>query len=239
MRDVCIKLSQEMDRQGYTNARMALESGVSETTIRRVRAAEGSVSIETGVAIARILNLSLDEITGLMTPPAAAALAAIEDTVREDLEEKYKPNSEHCATTCPARKAMDANVDKIENLYKERMAEVDTLYERSIKRKDEQINKQEAEIVSLRDGHKQELAALRAEHRQELAALRAEHRQELANVREEMEALRERKDIRIARFRWVSLIAVILLIASLAHSVWAVNKIVKLNDQIDAIEIVE
>lgn len=228
MRDVCIKLSQEMDRQGYTNARMALESGVSETTIRRVRAAEGSVSIETGVAIARILNLSLDEITGLMTPPAAAALAAIEDTVREDLEEKYKPNSEHCATTCPARKAMDANVDKIENLYKERMAEVDTLYERSIKRKDEQITKQEAEIVSLRDGHKQELAALRAEHRQELA-----------DAREEMEALRERKDIRIARFRWVSLIAVILLIASLAHSVWAVKKIAKLNDQIDAIEIVE
>ena len=228
MRDVCIKLSQEMDRQGYTNSRMALESGVSETTIRRVRAAEGSVSIETGVAIARILNLSLDEITGLMTPPAAAALAAIEDTVREDLEEKYKPNSEHCATTCPARKAMDANVDKIENLYKERMAEVDTLYERSIKRKDEQIAKQEAEIVSLRDGHKQELAALRAEHRQELA-----------DAREEMEALRERKDIRIARFRWVSLIAVILLIASLAHSVWAVKKIAKLNDQIDAIEIVE
>lgn len=228
MRDVCIKLSQEMDRQGYTNARMALESGVSETTIRRVRAAEGSVSIETGVAIARILNLSLDEITGLMTPPAAAALAAIEDTVREDLEEKYKPNSEHCATTCPARKAMDANVDKIENLYKERMAEVDTLYERSIKRKDEQIVRQESEIASLRE-----------EHKQELAALRAEHRQELANVREEMEALRERKDIRIARFRWVSLIAVILLIASLAHSVWAVNKIVKLNDQIDAIEIVE
>lgn len=228
MRDVCIKLSQEMDRQGYTNARMALESGVSETTIRRVRAAEGSVSIETGVAIARILNLSLDEITGLMTPPAAAALAAIEDTVREDLEEKYKPNSEHCATTCPARKAMDANVDKIESLYKERMAEVDTLYERSIKRKDEQITKQEAEIVSLREGHKQELAALRAEHRQELA-----------DAREEMEALRERKDIRLARFRWVSLIAVILLIASLAHSVWAVKKIAKLNDQIDAIEIVE
>lgn len=228
MRDVCIKLSQEMDRQGYTNARMALESGVSETTIRRVRAAEGSVSIETGVAIARILNLSLDEITGLMTPPAAATLAAIEDTVREDLEEKYKPNSEHCATTCPARKAMDANVDKIEKLYKERMAEVETLYERSIKRKDEQIAKQEAEIVSLRDGHKQELAALRAEHRQELA-----------NAREEMEALRERKDIRIARFRWVSLVAVILLIASLVHSVWAVKKIAKLNDQIDAIEIVE
>lgn len=228
MRDVCIKLSQEMDRQGYTNARMALESGVSETTIRRVRAAEGSVSIETGVAIARILNLSLDEITGLMTPPAAAALAAIEDTVREDLEEKYKPNSEHCATTCPARKAMDANIDKIEKLYKDRMAEVDTLYERSIKRKDEQIAKQEVEIASLRDGHKQELAALRAEHRQELA-----------DAREQMEALRERKDIRLARFRWVSLIAVILLIASLAHSVWAVKKIAKLNDQIDAIEIVE
>ena len=228
MRDVCVKLSQEMDRQGYTNARMALESGVSETTIRRVRAAEGSVSIETGVAIARILNLSLDEITGLMTPPAAAALAAIEDTVREDLEEKYKPNSEHCATTCPARKAMDANVDKIENLYKERMAEVDTLYERSIKRKDEQITRQELEIASLRE-----------EHKQELAVLRAEHRQELADAREEMEALRERKDIRIARFRWVSLIAVILLIASLAHSVWAVKKIAKLNDQIDAIEIVE
>lgn len=228
MRDVCIKLSQEMDRQGYTNARMALESGVSETTIRRVRAAEGSVSIETGVAIARILNLSLDEITGLMTPPAAAALAAIEDTVREDLEEKYKPNSEHCATTCPARKAMDANVDKIEKLYKDRMAEVDTLYERSIKKKDEQIAKQEVEIASLRDGHKQELAALRGEHRQELA-----------DAREEMEALRERKDIRLARFRWVSLIAVILLIASLAHSVWAVKKIAKLNDQIDAIEIVE
>lgn len=224
MRDVCVKLSQEMDRQGYTNARMALESGVSETTIRRVRAAEGSVSIETGVAIARILNLSLDEITGLMTPPAAAALAAIEDTVREDLEEKYKPNSEHCATTCPARKAMDANVDKIENLYKERMAEVDTLYERSIKRKDEQIVKQEAEIVSLRDGHKQELAALRAEHKQELA-----------DAWEEMEALRERKDIRIARFRWVSLVAVILLIASLIHSLWAVKEISKLNDEIAAI----
>lgn len=228
MRDVCIKLSQEMDRQGYTNARMALESGVSETTIRRVRAAEGSVSIETGVAIARILNLSLDEITGLMTPPAAAALAAIEDTVREDLEEKYKPNSEHCATTCPARKAMDANVDKIESLYKERMAEVDTLYERSIKRKDEQIVKQEAEIVSLRDGHKQELAALRAEHRQELA-----------DAREEMEALRERKDIRLARFRWVSLVAVILLIASLIHSLWAVKKISKLNDEIAAIAAVD
>lgn len=86
----------------------------------------------------------------------------------------------------------------------------------------------EVEIVSLRDGHKQELAALRAEHRQELA-----------NAREEMEALRERKDIRIVRFRWVSLVAVILLIASLAPSVWAVNKIAKLNDQIDAIEIVE
>ena len=228
MRDVCIKLSQEMDRQGYTNARMALESGVSETTIRRVRAAEGSVSIETGVAIARILNLSLDEITGLMTPPAAAALAAIEDTVREDLEEKYKPNSEHCATTCPARKAMEANVDKIENLYKERMAEVDTLYERSIKRKDEQIVRQESEIASLRE-----------EHKQELAVLRAEHRQELADAQKEMEELRERKDIRLARFRWVSLISVILLIASLAHSVWAVKKIAKLNDQIDAIEIVE
>lgn len=224
MRDVCVKLSQEMDRQGYTNARMALESGVSETTIRRVRAAEGNVSIETGVAIARILNLSLDEITGLMTPPAVATLAAIEDTVREDLEEKYKPNSEHCATTCPARKAMDANVDKIENLYKKHMAEVDTLYERSIKRKDEQITRQELEIASLRE-----------EHKQELVLLRAEHRQELADAREEMEALRERKDIRIARFRWVSLVAVILLIASLIHSLWAVKEISKLNDEIAAI----
>lgn len=233
MRDVCLRLKEEWDNQGYSLAKMSVESGVPETTLRRVRAAESSISLETAVAVARVLGVSLDELTGLMPPPAAAVINEIQDAVREDLAEKYKPHSEHCATTCPARKAMDADIEKIENLhdanlkkienlYKERIAEVDALYERSVKKKEDQIARQGAEIAALREEHKQELIELRKEHTKEL------------------EDLRNRKDIRIARFRWVSVVAVILLFISLVHSVWATGRIAKLSNEISAaVEVVE
>lgn len=128
MHDVCIRLKEEWDKQGYSLAKMSIESGVSETTLRRVRAAESSISLETAVAVARVLSVSLDELTGLLPPPAAAALDEIKDSVREDLAAKYKPHSEHCATSCPARKAMDGNVAKIEELYKERIADIRQFY---------------------------------------------------------------------------------------------------------------
>ena len=141
MRDVCLRLKEEWDNQGYSLAKMSVESGVPETTLRRVRAAESSISLETAVAVARVLGVSLDELTGLMPPPAAAVINEIQDAVREDLAEKYKPHSEHCATTCPARISMDGTIAKIEGLYRERLQEVEQLYERALTEKNLRISR--------------------------------------------------------------------------------------------------
>lgn len=154
MHDVCIRLKEEWDKKGYSLAKMSIESGVSETTLRRVRAAESSISLETAVAVARVVGVSLDELTGLMPPPAVAALDEIRDTVREDL--KYIPNGPHCATDCTARKRFDETLDMIRGMYETAAKKDESLYERGLvaqreqlMRKDEEIARKESEIKKI------------------------------------------------------------------------------------------
>lgn len=146
MQAVCERLSSEWEKQGYSLTRLALETGIPDTTLRRAKAT-GNISLENAVAIARVVHVSLDELTGLMSPPAAAAVKEIEEEIGEELEKKYKPHTEHCATSCPARKAFKEDLNMIRSMYEAASKKDDALYERGIAAKNELLAKQEAEFA--------------------------------------------------------------------------------------------
>lgn len=170
MQAVCEHLNEVWDKAGYSMARMSIETGVPETTLRRAR--NGNMSLETAVAVARVLHVSLDELTGLMSPPAAAVVKEIEEEIGEELERKYAPHSEHCATSCPARRAMDGTVEKIEGLYRERINDIESLYERSLKVKNEQLAKKDEQLEQKDADKASEIGKIEAKHETRIARFR-------------------------------------------------------------------
>ena len=62
MQAVCERLSSEWEKQGYSLARLSLETGIPDTTLRRAKTT-GNISLENAVAIARVVHVSLDELT--------------------------------------------------------------------------------------------------------------------------------------------------------------------------------
>lgn len=145
-------LNEIWQEKGYSVARMSIESGVPETTLRRFKN-QGTLSLETAVAVARVLHVSLDELTGLMTPPAAAVVKEIEEEIGEELEKKYKPHTEHCATSCPARKAFKEDLNMIRSMYEAAAAKDDALYERGIAVKNDLLVRKDAEIAELKKSY--------------------------------------------------------------------------------------
>ena len=160
MQAVCERLSSEWEKQGYSLARLSLETGIPDTTLRRAKAT-GNISLENAVAIARVVHVSLDELTGLMSPPAAAVVKEIEEEIGEELEKKYKPHTEHCATTCPARKAFKEDLNMIRSMYEAAAKKDDALYERGIAVKNDLLAKKDVEIVELKKEHGARLARFR------------------------------------------------------------------------------
>lgn len=160
MQAVCEHLNEIWQEKGYTVARMSIESGVPETTLRRFKN-QGTLSLETAVAVARVLHVSLDELTGLMTPPAAAVVKEIEEEIGEELEKKYKPHTEHCATTCPARKAFKEDLNMIRSMYEAAANKNDALYERGIAVKNDLLDRKDVEIGELKKEHGARLARFR------------------------------------------------------------------------------
>lgn len=160
MQAVCEHLNDIWQEKGYSVARMSIESGVPESTLRRFRN-QGTLSLETAVAVARVLHVSLDELTGLMTPPAAAVVKEIEEEIGEELEKKYRPHTEHCATSCPARKAFKEDLNMIRSMYETAAKKNDALYERGIAVKNDLLAKKDIEIVELKKEHGTRLARFR------------------------------------------------------------------------------
>lgn len=153
-------LNEIWQEKGYSVARMSIESGVPETTLRRFKN-QGTLSLETAVAVARVLCVSLDELTGLMTPPAAAVVKEIEEEIGEELEKKYKPHTEHCATSCPARKAFKEDLNMIRSMYESAAQKDDALYERGLAVKNELLAKKDAEIAELKKEYEKRIFRFR------------------------------------------------------------------------------
>ena len=156
MQAVCERLSSEWEKLGYSLARLSLETGIPDTTLRRAKTT-GNISLENAVAIARVVHVSLDELTGLMSPPAAAAVKELEENVAE----KYKPHTEHCATSCPARKAFKEDLNMIRSMYEAAAKKDDALYERGLAVKNDLLAKKDVEIVELKKEHGVRLARFR------------------------------------------------------------------------------
>lgn len=156
MQAVCERLSSEWEKQGYSLARLSLETGIPDTTLRRAKTT-GNISLENAVAIARVVHVSLDELTGLMSPPAAAAVKELEENVAE----KYKPHTEHCATSCPARKAFKEDIEMIRKMYEAASQKDDALYERGLAVKNDLLAKKDAEIAEMKKEYEKRIFRFR------------------------------------------------------------------------------
>lgn len=99
-----------------SNAQIARESGLGETTVRRFFAGEDS-SVNTLVAIANVVGAS--DLTQYL--PAKTAVAM--EMVRQEIEQEFRPNSPHCSSDCTARKAFQEDIALIRSMYEERLAE--------------------------------------------------------------------------------------------------------------------
>lgn len=103
-------------KSNKSNAQIAREANLSETTVRRFFAGEDS-SVNTLVAIASVVGAN--DLTEYL--PAKTAMAM--EIVKQEIESEFKPNSPHCATDCTARRRFDENLDTIKGLYETRIAE--------------------------------------------------------------------------------------------------------------------
>lgn len=106
MQEVCRRLSDAWDMSGYTMAAMAHETGLSETTLRRIRSGDSGINFTTAAALARVLGVSLDDLAGLEVP--AAAKPAEPDS-RAQLVER-----QGCPDACLTRKTLSHAITQIE-----------------------------------------------------------------------------------------------------------------------------
>ena len=101
-------------KSNKSNAQIARETGLSETTVRRFFAGEDS-SVNTLVAIASVVGAN--DLTEYL--PAKTAVAM--EIVKQEIESEFKPYSPHCATDCTARRRFDENLKLIVDLYEKRI----------------------------------------------------------------------------------------------------------------------
>lgn len=115
------KILRKWDEENYSIAELAQKSGLSESSLRRFR--EGK----------SVVQDTLEKV--------AAAVG-----VDFNAEELYFPNSGGCATSCPARKAMNETIQMITAMNAESLRKEEELYERGIAQKNKQLQEQEEEL---------------------------------------------------------------------------------------------
>lgn len=101
-----------------SNAQIARESGVGESTVRRFMNGE-SCSVDTLTDIAKVVNVTTSDLKQCLPAQTAAAI----EIVKQEIESEFKPYSPHCATDCTARRRFDENLKTIKELYETRLAE--------------------------------------------------------------------------------------------------------------------
>ncbi len=69
-------------RFGLTNEKLSERSGVPYSTVRNAQSGNGGVTIVQAAALARVLNLSIDEMFGAVRPEAEQQRAELEQRIR-------------------------------------------------------------------------------------------------------------------------------------------------------------
>lgn len=183
-----------------SNAQIARESGVGESTVRRFMNGE-SCSVDTLTDIAKVVNVTTNDLKQCL--PAQTAVAM--EIFKREIEQEMHPNSPHCSTDCTARKAFNENLahitdlyekrlDERKELYEARLAEQKELYERSLAIKNTQLDKRDADIAALNAKHESDIARLKAEYEAEIATNKADYLADAATAETKYET-------RISRFR--------------------------------------
>ena len=129
-------------KSNKSNAQIARETGLSETTVRRFFAGEDS-SVNTLVAIASVVGAN--DLTEYLPVKTAVAM----EMVKKEIESEFKPYSPHCSTDCTARKSYNENLAQMVALYETRINERNKLYERVIAEKNERIKRFRITLVAL------------------------------------------------------------------------------------------
>lgn len=129
MQDVCKRINDIWDEQGYSLAEMVSRTKLSESTLRRFRAGDKGVTMDTVVTVARAVGVTIDALAESMPAPAAVAVKMLED--------EYRPGGNRCATACPARKGMNETIELIRELHAASTAREKELYERAMAEKQE------------------------------------------------------------------------------------------------------
>lgn len=99
-----------------SNAQIARESGVGESTVRRFMNGE-SCSVDTLTDIAKVVNVTTSDLKQCLPAQTAAAM----EIFKQEIEQEFKPYSPHCATDCTARRRFDENLKLIVDLYEKRI----------------------------------------------------------------------------------------------------------------------
>lgn len=69
-------------RFGLTNEKLSERSGVPYSTVRNAQSGNGGVTIVQAAALARVLDLSIDEMFGAVRPEAERQRAELEQRIR-------------------------------------------------------------------------------------------------------------------------------------------------------------
>ena len=208
MQEIQAHVVELVKQSNKSNAQIARESGVGESTVRRFMNGE-SCSVDTLTDIAKVVNVTTSDLKQCLPEQTAVAM----EIFKREIEQEMHPNSPHCSTDCTARKAFNENLahitelyekrlDERKELYEARLAERKELYERSLVVKNAQLDKKDAEMLALSKKHEAAIATLNAEHAKEIADIRA------------------RKDIHIARFRKASYLLLGLFVAATIFAIY-------------------
>lgn len=153
MQEICKRVIEQWDEQGLSMAEMVRRTQLGESTLRRFRAGDKDVSVNTLVTIAQAVGITADDMVDMLPVKTAVAVKM--------MEQEFKPHSEQCANACPARKAMNETITQISDLYEKRLEErkqlYDThfaseekLYERALEKKNEQLAHKDTEIAAVK-----------------------------------------------------------------------------------------
>ena len=127
-----------------SNAQIARESGVGESTVRRFMNGD-SCSVDTLTDIAKVVNVTTSDLKQRL--PAQTAVAM--EKGKQEIEQEFKPYSPHCSTDCTARKSYNENLAQMVALYETRINERNKLYERVIAEKNERIKRFRVTTIAL------------------------------------------------------------------------------------------
>lgn len=140
-------LCDEWEKQGISHAEMSRRSNIPDSTLRRLRKnPEAGANIETIIALARALNVSIDELAGLARvaaapepipiEPAPVELSPIEPEPVKAPEPQAEPEQQRLIFPCDRCPYKELSGEK-EDLYKSR----EVLYERALTQKNKYITR--------------------------------------------------------------------------------------------------